>query len=297
MFSGATHVGDQQRPLHGRPLWLWGLPLCSAPRPAQVQHLPALHPEAVRAQQMSGAALCEFKKRGSSLTVTSSARLQEIKAETNEIICRAIQQICRFRPAVTGGEELRLLLGDKVQILPLSHLDLFTRPMEVRPDKRTNPQKDWSLFRWLCLASSLRKAICSPLQWVLIQVIHRRRFIITCNRGNPPTPQVTMWRRTTRWISPAWRSAWSLVRLRPSYWSWVAGLCWRSVIGCAESLVHSTDMGANGLCLMVPFNVYCENRKSYNVSVFFILQKDAQEYLRTLSPSKVFHLLTEGNEI
>lgn len=62
------------------------------------------------------------------------------------IIWISIQQLCLFRPAVTGGEELWLLLGDKVQILPLSHLDLFTWPTKVRPNKWTNPPNDWSLF-------------------------------------------------------------------------------------------------------------------------------------------------------
>lgn len=173
----------------------------------------------------------------------SSGKLREMKGEAHQIIWISIQQLCLFRPAVTGGEELWLLLGDKVQILPLSHLDLFTWPTKVRPNKWTNPPNNWSLFTD-CLTPSLRKAACSPLQWVLIQVIHRRWFIITCNHGNPPTNQVRMWRRKTRWMSLAWRWVWSLVRLRPSYWSWVAGSCWRSFIGWAASLMLSTDTGA-----------------------------------------------------
>lgn len=86
MLSGATHVRDQQRPLRRLPLRLRGLPLHPAPRPAQVQHLRALHTEAVRAQQVSGAAFGELE------TITGDERLREQRGHRAIFVSSGLRQ-------------------------------------------------------------------------------------------------------------------------------------------------------------------------------------------------------------
>lgn len=98
--------------------------------------------------------LCEPSKCQELLSVSKKKKricsCQIIRGDNNEItppqkkkkVRRSIELLCVFRPAVTGGRERWLRLGDKAQILPRSPLDLFTQPTKVRSNKQTNPVKD-----------------------------------------------------------------------------------------------------------------------------------------------------------
>lgn len=127
-------------------------------------------------------------------------------------------------------------------------------------------------FHWLCPVPSLRKAPCSPLQWVLSFTNIGYYCSSKCCPVSPPnlqqpSPKVMRRCRRMRWTWPAWRWAWSSAPLQLSYWSWAAGLWWRSFTGRGDSLTPSTDPGAAPLLLL--FIARIENHAI--CAFFFIL--------------------------